>query len=45
MTLYIAKDDTGKEFSMKPKYKIIGNECCGRVDYAIKIWEFLVIMN
>ena len=40
--LHIAGDATGKEFSMKPKYKIIGDECCGRVDYAIKVYEFLV---
>ena len=41
MALHIAEDDTGKEFSMKPEYEIIGDECCGRVDYAIKVWEFL----
>ncbi|PKY21312.1 hypothetical protein RhiirB3_500094 [Rhizophagus irregularis] len=34
--LHIAGDDTGKEFSMKPEYEIIGDECCGRVNYAIK---------
>lgn len=36
--LHIAEDDTGKEFSMRPEYEIIGDECCGRVDYAIIKW-------
>lgn len=35
--LHIAGDVTGKEFSMRPEYEIIGDECCGRVDYAIKV--------
>jgi hypothetical protein len=37
MALHIAGDDTSKEFSMKPEYEIIGDECYGRVDYAIKV--------
>ncbi|GES76922.1 hypothetical protein GLOIN_2v1660660 [Rhizophagus clarus] len=31
--LRIAEDSTGKNFSMKPEYEIIGEESCGRVDY------------
>ena len=39
----ITRDATGKEFSMRPEYKIIGDESSGRVDYAIKVslpWIF-----
>jgi len=35
--LHIAGDVTNKEFSMRPEYEIIGDECSGRVDYAIKV--------
>ncbi|GES96590.1 hypothetical protein GLOIN_2v1587390 [Rhizophagus clarus] len=35
--LRIAEDATNKKFSMKPEYEIIGDESCGRVDYAIKV--------
>ena len=35
--LHIAGDVTGKEFSMRPEYEIIGDENSGRVDYAIKV--------
>ena len=35
--LHIAGDITNKEFTMRPEYKIIGEESCGRVDYAIKV--------
>ncbi|CAG8687433.1 11402_t:CDS:2, partial [Funneliformis caledonium] len=34
--LRIAEDATKKKFSMRPKYKIIGDKSCGWVDYAIK---------
>ncbi|PKC56011.1 hypothetical protein RhiirA1_474674 [Rhizophagus irregularis] len=43
--LHIAGDDTGKEFSMKPEYEIIGDECCGRVNYAIKEAENLLCVT
>jgi hypothetical protein len=36
-SLHIAGDATRKEFSMRPEYEIIGDESCGRVDYAIKV--------
>ncbi|CAG8652072.1 12042_t:CDS:2 [Funneliformis caledonium] len=36
-SLHIARDITKKEFSMRPEYKIIGDESSGRVDYAIKV--------
>ncbi len=36
-TLRIAEDITKKKFSMRPEYKIIGDESCGQVDYAIKV--------
>jgi len=35
--LHIAGDATKKEFTMRPEYEIIGEESCGRVDYAIKV--------
>jgi hypothetical protein len=35
--LRIAEDATKKKFSMRPEYEIIGDESCGRVDYAIKV--------
>ncbi|CAG8613020.1 6738_t:CDS:2, partial [Funneliformis caledonium] len=35
--LRVFGDATRKEFSMRPEYKIIGDESCGRVDYAIKV--------
>ena len=35
--LHIAGDVTNKEFTMRPEYEIIGEESCGRVDYAIKV--------
>ncbi|GBB87529.1 hypothetical protein RclHR1_00140033 [Rhizophagus clarus] len=40
--LYIAGDIVSKEFSMRPEYKIIGNESCERVNYAIKEAENLI---
>ena len=43
--LHIAGDVMGKEFSMRPEYEIIGDEWYGRVDYAIKVREFLVIVS
>src|SRR2546430_12312683 len=33
----ITRDATGKEFSMRPEYKIVGDESSGRVDFAIKV--------
>ena len=33
----IAEDITKKKFNMRPEYEIIGDESCGRVDYAIKV--------
>ena len=35
--LHIAGDVTNKEFTMRPEYKIIGEESCERVNYAIKV--------
>ena len=40
--LHIAEDTTEKEFSMRPEYEIIGEESCGRVDYAIKVCDFFL---
>ena len=33
----ITRDATGKEFSMRPEYEIVGDESSGRVDFAIKV--------
>jgi hypothetical protein len=35
--LHIAGDITNKELTMRPEYKIIGEESCERVNYAIKV--------
>ncbi|CAG8800510.1 1315_t:CDS:2, partial [Gigaspora margarita] len=43
--LNIARDDTQKEFSMRPQYEIVGNESTGRVDYAIKDSENLICIT
>ncbi|KAF0470268.1 hypothetical protein F8M41_025408 [Gigaspora margarita] len=43
--LNIARDDTQKEFSMRPQYEIVGNESTGRVDYAIKDAEDLICIT
>jgi hypothetical protein len=43
--LHIAEDTTEKEFSMRPEYEIIGEESCGRVDYAIKEKESLICVT
>ncbi|RIA83910.1 hypothetical protein C1645_833088 [Glomus cerebriforme] len=43
--LHIAKDSTGKNFSMKPEYEIIGKESCERVDYAIKESDSLICVT
>ncbi|GBB94481.1 hypothetical protein RclHR1_23620003 [Rhizophagus clarus] len=43
--LRIAEDATNKKFSMKPEYEIIGDESCGRVDYAIKDEESLICIT
>jgi hypothetical protein len=39
--IHITRNLTGKSFSMKPEYEIIGNESSGRVDYAIKVRIFI----
>jgi len=33
----ITRDATGKKFSMRPEYEIVGDESSGRVDFAIKV--------
>ena len=33
----ITRDATGKEFSMRPEYEIVGDESSERVDFAIKV--------
>ncbi|CAG8600967.1 7846_t:CDS:2 [Ambispora leptoticha] len=43
--LKIARDNTGKEFSMRPEYEVIGDERCGRVYYAIKEAENLLCVT
>ncbi|GBB86246.1 hypothetical protein RclHR1_23460005 [Rhizophagus clarus] len=43
--LRIAEDATNKKFSMKPEYKIIGDESCGQVNYAIKDEESLICVT
>ncbi|GES98287.1 hypothetical protein GLOIN_2v1869616 [Rhizophagus clarus] len=43
--LHIAGDVVSKEFSMRPEYEIIGDESCGRVDYAIKEAENLICVT
>jgi len=35
--LHIVRDETEKEFSMRPQHEIIGEKSSGRVDYAIKV--------
>ncbi|CAG8474944.1 12073_t:CDS:2 [Funneliformis caledonium] len=32
----ITRDSTGKELSMRPEYKVIGDDSTGQVDFAIK---------
>lgn len=34
---HIVMDETDKKFSMRPRYRIVGEESKGRVDYAIKV--------
>ena len=36
----ITRDATGREFSMRPEYKVTGDESSGRVDFAIKIMGY-----
>ena len=38
-TLHIVGDVTTHEqgITMRPEYEIIGEESCGRIDYAIKV--------
>jgi len=36
-TINIIRDSIGKELSMKPEYKVIGNKSTGWVDLAIKV--------
>ena len=36
----ITKDETGREFSMRPEYEVTGDESSGRVDFAIKIMGY-----
>ncbi|GBB91125.1 hypothetical protein RclHR1_18260002 [Rhizophagus clarus] len=44
-TLQIAEDVTNKKFSMKPEYKIIGDESYEWVNYAIKDEESLICIT
>ncbi|CAG8458706.1 6734_t:CDS:2 [Paraglomus brasilianum] len=43
--LHIVRDDTKKKFSMRPQQKIIDEESCGCVDYAIKDSEALICIT
>ncbi|CAG8575246.1 7664_t:CDS:1, partial [Ambispora gerdemannii] len=36
--LHIVRDDTQKQFSMRPQYEVTGEKSTGRVDYAIKVY-------
>jgi hypothetical protein len=43
--LHIVRDDTNKEFSMRPQHEIIGEKSSGRVDYAIKVGIVYFLMD
>jgi hypothetical protein len=37
IAINITRDSTGKELSMRPEYKIIGDKSTGQVDFATKV--------
>jgi len=37
IAINITRDATGKEFSIRSEYEIVGDESSGRVDFAIKV--------
>ncbi|GES74834.1 hypothetical protein GLOIN_2v1587390 [Rhizophagus clarus] len=45
IALHIVGDIVSKEFSMRPEYEIIGDESCGRVNYAIKEAKNLICIT
>src|ERR1051325_2568438 len=41
-SIHIVMDETSKELSMRPQYGIVGEESRGRVDFAIKVFFFVI---